>query len=81
VEDTKDLNTTRRFSTTAIVSVARVLTESSQAESVAGTFLLHLGGLAPRRNALEVVNTELTTETRNTINKIYKTRGLNSFLL
>jgi hypothetical protein len=79
VEDTKDLNTTRRFSTTAIVSVARVLTESSQAESVAGTFLLHLGGLAPRRNALEVVNTELTTW--NTINKIYKTKGLNSFLL
>jgi hypothetical protein len=74
VEDTKDLNMARRFSTTAIVSVARVLTESYQAGSVARMFLLLLGRLAPRRNALEVVKTELTT--RNTINKIIKTEGL-----
>jgi hypothetical protein len=78
VEDTKDLNTARRFSTITIVSIVRVLTESSQAGSVARTFLLHLEGLAPRRNALEVVNTELTT--RNMINKIYKTKGLNKLL-
>jgi hypothetical protein len=48
VEDTKDLNTTRRFSTTAIVSVARVLTESSQAESGVRTFLLDFGRLGAK---------------------------------
>jgi hypothetical protein len=48
VEDTKDLNVTRRFSTIAIVSVARVLTGSSRAESGARTFLIAFGRLGAK---------------------------------
>jgi hypothetical protein len=48
VEDTRDLNETRKFDTIAIVSVARVLTESSQAESGARTFLIAFGRLGAK---------------------------------
>jgi hypothetical protein len=48
VEDTRDLHLIRKFGTTAIVSVARVLTRSSQAESGARTFLIAFGRLGAK---------------------------------
>jgi hypothetical protein len=48
VEDTRDLNRIGKFGTTAIVGVARVLTEGSQAGSGARTFLIAFGRLGAK---------------------------------
>jgi hypothetical protein len=48
VEDTRDLHSIGKFSTIAIVSVARVLTKGSQAGSGARTFLITFGRLGAK---------------------------------